>query len=54
MKRAAIAGFTAGVAMMIGGALAAVSSHTDATPADSASEVMNPMIGARRCCPTAT
>jgi uncharacterized surface protein with fasciclin (FAS1) repeats len=45
MKRAAMAGFAAGAAMMIGGALGAVS-NTDPKPApEPASELMNPMIG---------
>jgi uncharacterized surface protein with fasciclin (FAS1) repeats len=45
MKRAAMAGFAAGAAMMIGGALGAVS-NTDPKPvAEPNSEMMNPMIG---------
>jgi uncharacterized surface protein with fasciclin (FAS1) repeats len=45
MKRAAMAGFAAGAAMMIGGALGAVS-NTDPKPATEPSfELMNPMIG---------
>jgi uncharacterized surface protein with fasciclin (FAS1) repeats len=45
MKRAAMAGFAAGAAMMIGGALGAVS-NTDPKPVtERASELMNPMIG---------
>jgi uncharacterized surface protein with fasciclin (FAS1) repeats len=45
MKRAAMAGFAAGAAMMIGGALGAVS-NTDPKPvAEPASEMTNPMIG---------
>jgi len=45
MKRAAMAGFAAGAAMMIGGALGAVS-NTDPKPAAEPSfELMNPMIG---------
>jgi uncharacterized surface protein with fasciclin (FAS1) repeats len=52
MKRAAIAGFAAGIAMAIGGALGAVSGN-DPRPAmtDSASEVMNPMIGGQAMLP---
>jgi len=45
MKRAAIAGFAAGAAMMIGGALGAVSNIDPKQVADSDVEVMNPMIG---------
>jgi uncharacterized surface protein with fasciclin (FAS1) repeats len=45
MKRAAMAGFAAGAAMMIGGALGAVS-NTDPKPVtEPSSELMNPMIG---------
>ncbi len=43
MKHAAIAGFAAGLAMAIGGALGAVSNMSDARPVD-ATGVMNPMI----------
>jgi uncharacterized surface protein with fasciclin (FAS1) repeats len=52
MKRAAIAGFAAGIAMAIGGALGAVSSN-DAHPtsADQAGEMMNPMIGGQAMLP---
>jgi uncharacterized surface protein with fasciclin (FAS1) repeats len=51
MKRAAVAGFAAGAAMMIGGALGAVS-HSDSKPLpDSAGEVMNPMIGGQAMLP---
>jgi uncharacterized surface protein with fasciclin (FAS1) repeats len=52
MKRAAIAGFSAGIAMAIGGALGAVSGN-DSHPvvADSAAEVMNPMIGGQAMLP---
>jgi uncharacterized surface protein with fasciclin (FAS1) repeats len=51
MKRAALAGFAAGAAMMIGGALGAVS-HSDPKPLpDSAGEVMNPMIGGQAMLP---
>ena len=54
MKRAAIAGFAAGAAMMIGGALAAVSDRglTDSKPlADNNAEIMNPMIGGQAMLP---
>jgi uncharacterized surface protein with fasciclin (FAS1) repeats len=44
MKRAAIAGFAAGVAMAIGGALGAVSNLSDSRPVDATMSVMNPMI----------
>ncbi len=45
MKRAAIAGFAAGLAMAVGGALGAVSGMSDARPATPEMTVMNPMIG---------
>jgi uncharacterized surface protein with fasciclin (FAS1) repeats len=54
MKRAAIAGFAAGAAMMIGGALAAVSDKglSDSKPlADNNAEIMNPMIGGQAMLP---
>jgi uncharacterized surface protein with fasciclin (FAS1) repeats len=45
MKKAAIAGFAAGAAMAIGGALGAVSNLGDSRPvADPNAEIMNPMI----------
>jgi uncharacterized surface protein with fasciclin (FAS1) repeats len=44
MKRAAIAGFAAGAAMAIGGALGAVSNIGDSRPVDANMAVMNPMI----------
>ena len=45
MKRLAVAAFAAGAAMMVGGALGAVS-HTDPSPVPDVSiEIMNPMIG---------
>ena len=47
MKRYAIAGFSAGAAMMIGGALGAVSTAMPATPTSTtpaSAEIMNPMI----------
>jgi uncharacterized surface protein with fasciclin (FAS1) repeats len=52
MKRAAVAGFAAGIAMAIGGALGAVSTN-DAHPAaaDQAGEMMNPMIGGQAMLP---
>ena len=51
MKHAAIAGFAAGAAMMIGGALGAVS-HSDPKPlVEPNSEVMNPMIGGQAMLP---
>ena len=60
MKQAAIAGLAAGAAMMIGGALAAVSdrglsdskSLADSKPvADNSAEIMNPMIGGQAMLP---
>lgn len=45
MKRAAMAGFAAGAAMMIGGALGAVSNSDPKPVAEPGSEIMNPMIG---------
>jgi uncharacterized surface protein with fasciclin (FAS1) repeats len=45
MKRAAIAGFAAGAAMMVGGALGAVSNISPRLVPDTDVEVMNPMIG---------
>jgi uncharacterized surface protein with fasciclin (FAS1) repeats len=50
MKRAAIAGFAAGAAMMIGGALAAVSGDEKIVP-ETTSERMNPMIGGQAMLP---
>jgi uncharacterized surface protein with fasciclin (FAS1) repeats len=51
MKQAAVAGFAAGVAMMIGGALGAVS-HSDNKPIiDGTNEVMEPMIGGQAMLP---
>jgi uncharacterized surface protein with fasciclin (FAS1) repeats len=51
MRRAALTGFAAGAAMMIGGALGAVS-HSDPKPlADNNAEVMNPMIGGQAMLP---
>ena len=51
MKRAAIAGFAAGAAMMIGGALGAVSTSDPRPVADANAEVMNPMIGGQAMLP---
>jgi len=60
MRQAAIAGLAAGAAMMIGGALAAVSdrgisdskSLADSKPlADNSAEIMNPMIGGQAMLP---
>ena len=45
MKRAAVAGFAAGVAMAIGGAVGAVSGNDSRPAQDSASFTMHPMIG---------
>ncbi|HEY0266556.1 MAG TPA: fasciclin domain-containing protein [Rhizomicrobium sp.] len=45
MKHAAIAGFAAGAAMVIGGALGAVAPGDPKPVADANAEVMNPMIG---------
>jgi uncharacterized surface protein with fasciclin (FAS1) repeats len=55
MKRFAIAGFAAGAAMMIGGALAAVSNNAPVTPKAMAmldGGVMNPMIGGQAMLPS--
>ena len=51
MKRAAIAGFAAGAAMMIGGALGAVSNLDPKPVPDTNVEVMNPMIGGQAMLP---
>lgn len=54
MKRIAIAGFAAGAAMMIGGALGAVSHVGPALPKpnpDPTAEIMNPMIGGQAMLP---
>lgn len=51
MKRAAIAGFAAGAAMAIGGALGAVSNLTDSRPAEPNAEIMNPMIAGQAMLP---
>jgi uncharacterized surface protein with fasciclin (FAS1) repeats len=53
MKRYAIAGLAAGAAMMIGGALAAVSDNApSATPIAPGAEVMSPMIGGQAMLPS--
>jgi len=44
MKRAAVAGFAAGIAMAVGAALGAVSGLSDSRPVDLDMGVMNPMI----------
>ncbi|MDB5739361.1 MAG: fascilin protein, partial [Alphaproteobacteria bacterium] len=51
MKRAAIAGFAAGAAMMIGGALGAVSGGDPKVIPETNSESMNPMIGGQAMLP---
>ena len=54
MKRIAIAGFAAGAAMMIGGAVGAVSDVGSAAPRpllDTSAEIMNPMIGGQAMLP---
>ncbi len=52
MKRAVIAGFAAGAAMAIGGALGAVSTLSDSRPTiDPNSEVSNPMIDGQAMLP---
>ncbi len=51
MKRAAIAGFAAGAAMMIGGALAAVSGNDPKVVPDPSSQLMDPMIGGQAMLP---
>ena len=52
MKRAAIAGFAAGAAMMIGGALGAVSGLGETKPLPNPdAEIMNPMIGGQAMLP---
>jgi uncharacterized surface protein with fasciclin (FAS1) repeats len=55
MKRYAIAGFAAGAAMMIGGALAAVSNNAPIAPKSMAAldgDVMNPMIDGQAMLPS--
>lgn len=51
MKRVALFGFAAGAAMMMGGALAAVSPFDLKPPADNNTEMMNPMIGGQAMLP---
>jgi uncharacterized surface protein with fasciclin (FAS1) repeats len=51
MKSAAVAGFAAGAAMMIGGALGAVSNIAPRLVPDTDFEVMNPMIGGQAMLP---
>jgi uncharacterized surface protein with fasciclin (FAS1) repeats len=51
MKRAAVAGFAAGIAMMIGGALGAVSTTDPKPVADAGTNIMNPMIGGQAMMP---
>ena len=51
MKRAALFGFSAGAAMMVGGALAAVSPFDPKPPAYNNTEIMNPMIGGQAMLP---
>lgn len=51
MKRAAIAGFAAGAAMMIGGALGAVSGNDPKPVPDTGLDMMNPMIGGQAMLP---
>lgn len=51
MKRAAIAGLAAGVAMMIGGALGAVSGNNPKPMPESGLQGMNPMIGGQAMLP---
>ena len=51
MKRIAVFGFSAGVAMMIGGALAAVSPIDPKPQADNIEVTMNPMIGGQAMLP---
>jgi uncharacterized surface protein with fasciclin (FAS1) repeats len=51
MKQAAVAGFAAGIAMMIGGALGAVSNNDPKPVIDNNAEIMNPMIGGQAMLP---
>jgi len=51
MKRAALAGFAAGVAMAIGAALGAVSTSDPKSVPDLNAEMMNPMIGGQAMLP---
>jgi uncharacterized surface protein with fasciclin (FAS1) repeats len=52
MKQAVVAGFAAGIAMMIGGALGAVSGNDARQPVvDTSVAIMNPMIGGQAMLP---
>ena len=51
MKQAAVAGFAAGIAMMVGGALGAVSGNDPKPVIDNNAEIMNPMIGGQAMLP---
>jgi uncharacterized surface protein with fasciclin (FAS1) repeats len=51
MKRTVLFGFAAGAAMMVGGALGAVSPFDPKPPADNNTEMMNPMIGGQAMLP---
>src|ERR1700754_4342801 len=51
MKRAALAGFAAGVAMAIGAALGAVSTSDPKAAPEFNAEMMNPMIGGQAMLP---
>jgi uncharacterized surface protein with fasciclin (FAS1) repeats len=51
MKQAAVAGFAAGIAMMIGGALGAVSRSDPKPVIDGGNEIMEPMIGGQAMLP---
>jgi len=51
MKQAAVAGFAAGIAMMVGGALGAVSGNNSKPVEDTNAEVMEPMIGGQAMLP---
>jgi uncharacterized surface protein with fasciclin (FAS1) repeats len=51
MRQAAVAGFAAGIAMMIGGALGAVSGNDPKPVIDNNAEIMNPMIGGQAMLP---
>jgi uncharacterized surface protein with fasciclin (FAS1) repeats len=51
MRQAAVAGFAAGIAMMIGGALGAVSGNDPKPVIDTTADIMNPMIGGQAMLP---
>src|SRR5579883_3517581 len=51
MKQAALAGLAAGIAMMIGGALGAVSRSDPKPVIDGSNEIMEPMIGGQAMLP---